>query len=375
MKHAVVKPYQNTTRESVSVVSPLPAAIPSFVLDEGESIPKPSDLKQTKTTSLIKILSPLQTTAIDADLGDIWLEPKETSGVAGSASSISPILSVRFDNDIFDNTDYYYTNGIKLALYTKAAGWSPLDKLLVKQQNGIVLRGFSVTQKMYTPTNPETEEILYGDYSFSGFLTFGQFSESYNLRKQLIVKSSIELGVLGPASMSGRVQALVHKKEPTGWKYQISNSPVVNYSVAIEKGLISNGFFEWNATGQVEAGTLFDNLQLGTYLRVGSFVPVIRGPEFISKAGYKKHLQYWFFIRSDIKFVGYNATLQGGMFNDKSAYTISSSTINRTLFEASVGVAVYYGNFGLELENCYNSPEFKEAYDFRYGGISLLYGF
>lgn len=304
------------------------------------------------------------------------LLPQEKVKKQVMGCNIPVMLSVRFDNDIFDNTDYYYTNGIRLALYTDIAGLSPLDKVLITPPADIELKGFFVTQNMYTPTIPETETILYGDYPFSGFLTVGQFSESYHLDKKLVVKSSIEFGVLGPASLSGSVQASVHKEMPSGWKYQIANSPVINYSVWVEKGIISNGYFEWNAVLRGHVGTLFDNIETGTFIRIGNFTPVVRGPRFLTCFGkQKKHLQYWFFLKGGLQFTAYNATLQGSMFNNNSPYTVSSSDISRVVAKASAGIALYYGSLGVEFENFYNSPEFRGAYDFRYGRISLLFGF
>ena len=373
-EHLEIKPYQNFTKYSNGIILLEPVTVYFLVTDN--YFPNAIKLIDFPVRHLaIDTLNQLEVKSIVANLGEERITKRAVSDEESGNLSIPTLLSIRFDNDIFDNTDYYYTNGLRLALYTKLAKLSPLDKLLIKQKNSITLSGFSFTQNMYTPTVPETEYIPYGDHPFSGFLTIGQFSESYNLEKKLVVKSRIELGVLGPASLSGAVQASVHEKAPVGWQYQISNSPVINYDVSIEKGFVSNNCFEWNGMASAQLGTLFDNVQVGTYLRVGRFVPVIKGPDLFSDNSKRKKLQYWFFVSGNLSLVGYNATLQGGIFNDKSPYTIASSEINRIVAGASAGVALYYGNLGLELENIYNSPEFKGAYDFRYGRISLLFGF
>ena len=47
-------------------------------------------------------------------------------------SVVNPvILRVIFDNDIFDNTDYYYTNGVRFELVLPFAGQSPMNKILL----------------------------------------------------------------------------------------------------------------------------------------------------------------------------------------------------------------------------------------------------
>ncbi len=370
-----ISAYQNLSRQPEKPVSTMPLAASQLVVSEQKRpiIPKPKPTLILKPA--IDTLTPGEVKTISAKPGLSKLGENRQKPTEVKNPSVPTMFRVRFDNDIFDNTDYYYTNGIQLSLYTAVAGRSPFSRLLIKAKNGILLQGFSLTQNIYTPTVPEAENISYGDYPFSGFLAISQFSESYNLHRKLIVKSSIGLGVLGPASMSGTVQASVHEKEPVGWKYQIANSPVIHYSLSVEKGVYSSRHFEWNMTGKVEVGTLFDDIQTGTYLRAGRFTQVLRGYQFPASNGFRRDFQFWFFLKGNLKLVGYNATLQGGMFNDKSPYVIPATQVSRLVAETSAGVALYYGNFGVELENIYNSPEFKGAYDFRYGRISLLFGF
>ena len=74
-------------------------------------------------------------------------------------------------------------------------------------------------------------------------------------------------------------------------------------------------------------------------------------------------------------FIAYDATLQGGLFDNKSPYVISDSELNRMIFKASAGLAVYYYRFGVELENFYFTPEFKGARHFMHGRIKLVANF
>ena len=89
-------------------------------------------------------------------------------------------LSITFDNDIFDNTDYYYTNGLNILLVSPLAKSSPSAKLLVGiKKADINIYGLTIKHNMYTPTNPETPEIIVGDRPFSAFLTIGNNRASY----------------------------------------------------------------------------------------------------------------------------------------------------------------------------------------------------
>ncbi len=210
------------------------------------------------------------------------------------------ILKLVFDNDIFNNTDYYYTNGVYMELVAPIAKRSPISKLLVGDpESQINMYGFSLKQNIYTPTNPDIEEISIDDRPFSAFLTIGHFREGYNLQKNTSIKSSINFGVLGPASMGGVVQSSIHNIEPVGWNNQINNSIVIDYSVKLEKGIISTPNLEFNLMAGGNLGTVFNNISSGLYLRAGSFIPVFRGlanSMKINSKNYKERslLQYWF---------------------------------------------------------------------------------
>ena len=287
------------------------------------------------------------------------------------------IINIVFDNDIFNNTDYYYTNGVNIELITPLAKRSPLSRLLAGlSKSQINLYGFSLKQNIYTPTNPDIDEISIGDRPFSAFLTIGQFRESYNLQKKISIKSSINFGVIGPASLGGVVQSSIHDIEPIGWNNQIKNNIVIDYSIKLEKGIISTPHAELNLIAGGNIGTIFNKLNGGFYFRAGSFIPVFKGLATIfGSASPKSVLQYWFFVSGQTNLVFYDATLQGGLFNNSNPYVIRSENINRLVANLSIGFAMYYKKVGVEIQNFYLSPEFKNAYDFRWGRIKLVFQF
>jgi len=280
------------------------------------------------------------------------------------------LLNITFDNDIFNNTDYYYTNGVIIELFNPIAGNTPISKILPGiKSSDINNYGFSLRQNIYTPTNPDIPEITKGDRPFSAFLTIGQVRESYNLKKRLSVTSRLNFGVLGPASLGGVVQSSIHNIEPQGWNNQINNSLVIDFSMKMEKGIISNPNVEINLIAGGNIGTVFNKINGGLYFRTGRFTPVYKG----NILNTKRTLQYWFFIEGATNLVLYDATLQGGFIGSNNMYTLNNDDINRVVLSASVGFALYYHNLGLELQNFYISPEFKNAYDFRWGRIRLIF--
>ena len=301
-------------------------------------------------------------------------------GMASLPGSFEPtrwIFRIDFDNDIFANTDYYYTNGTGFSLVTPFADNSPLTHILPGLKNASVdLNGFSIRQNMYTPVNPDVSEIQYGDHPFAATMTLGQFREVYDIEKKVAFQSSIIFGVLGKGALGAEIQGALHNIHPVGWVNQMNSGFILNYSFAVSKALISNPVYELNVKGAGNIGTLYDNITGGIDMRIGRFMPVYRGP--ISVFGLKtpgNKWQYWFSFKTGLKAVAYDATLQGGMFTKENIYVIPSGDVNRLIYYGSAGIAVYYRNIGLVYDQIFITPEFKNARNFAWGSIRIEIAF
>jgi hypothetical protein len=287
------------------------------------------------------------------------------------------IFRILFDNDIFANTDYYYTNGTGFQLVTPFADNSPMAHILPGLKHATVdLNGFSIKQNMYTPINPDITEIQYGDHPFGATLTLGQFREVYDFEKKLSFKSSITFGILGKGALGAEIQSALHNIHPVGWVNQINTDFILDYNFTVSKAIVSTPFYELNVTGSTHVGTLYDNACGGLDMRIGRFIPVYKGPVsmFDLKTPGSKW-QYWFGLKTGVKAVAYDATLQGGLFNKENVYVIPSGDINRLVYYASAGVAVYYRNFGLVYDQFFITPEFKNARNFAWGSIRVEIAF
>ena len=217
---------------------------------------------------------------------------QSNASVSGPFEPTRWIFSIDFDNDIFANTDYYYTNGTGFRLVTPFADNSPLTHILPGMRHASVdLNGFSIRQNMYTPVNPDVSEIQYGDHPFVATMTLGQFREVYDLEKKIAFKSSIIFGVLGKSALGAEVQSTLHNIHPVGWINQVNSDFILNYNFAVSKALISNPVYELNVTGSADIGTLYDNITGGVDMRIGRFMPVYRGP--ISVFGLKAPGNKW----------------------------------------------------------------------------------
>jgi len=294
--------------------------------------------------------------------------------------STNNYIGVNFDNDIFNNTDYYYTNGIKIEYTSPVFAWSPLSfAMLPYRRSSMNYHGMNIVQNMYTPTNPDVAEVMAEDRPFAAYLYLGHSRNTLDVERSYRQFSELVIGLIGPGSLGGFVQAQIHSIEPRGWDNQIENDLVLNYTATFEKGIVHTNGFDLNGFGTMQAGTLYDNAGGGLRIRAGKLNPYFAMPGLAKpdshegKHGYK--WQYGIFAKAKVKLVLYNATLQGGMFNRTSSYTIPAGDIERVLLEAGAGIYVAYKQLGLTLEQYYLSPEFRNAHHFRWGHINITYCF
>lgn len=265
-----------------------------------------------------------------------------------------------FENDIFTGTDYYYTNGVTIGI---SAPWlSPLKRLKLFPGLGEGAQSqfaISLTQKMFTGLNPETDAIPSGDHPFSGLLYTDLSRTSVLPGKGLMLRSGITVGFTGHASLAKSVQKLMHQLEPKGWDYQTGNSLLLNYNLTLDKELIKGHYSQFGSGVELKAGNL-ETLAAG-YLRT-SFNLL---PETRSAAG----LQLFASARGSL--VLHKASLRGGLWGKESPHIVSFSDLSKTVVELSAGVLAHFGRSGMGIKVVYLSPEFRQGRSHQWGAIQL----
>ena len=277
-------------------------------------------------------------------------------------------LKINFDNDILDNTDRYYTNGIRIDIISPFLKPFPLNYLMIPYWGkGVNYYGISIVQNMYTPSTTKIGGILYGDRPYAAYLYLGTFKISNDPTKRFRQSTELNIGIIGPSSYGGFIQKSFHaavptNNEPLGWLYQIQNDLVLNYNLCYEKGIVSGKYIELNLTGKSAIGTLYTNFGGGLMVRSGLFNPYFVNLGISrSQSNHQKSLrnmQVYFFLDIEGKVVGYDATLEGGMFNHRSVYTLRNQDISRFVFDGCLGVTLNLGGFRFDIGQYILSPEF-----------------
>ena len=333
--------------------------------------------------------------SIPAKIENIYLEdPLETGGgtdhpsglnIRNSAStslfqkyevSTEKYFNIIFDNDIFSNTDYYYTNGVTLELWHPGLRILPTSYLLLNGgKNSVNHYSLSLTQTLYTPIDPDQTEVQVGDRPFASCLFLTHSNVSNNAFKKIRVTTGIDLGVIGPAALGGFVQKTIHNIKPEGWQNQISNDLILNYTIQLEKGIALSRNVEFIARLSGQAGTLYDNLGVGASIRISNASGYFESLFLSSRNPGEVHrLNYCLMFSTEEIFTGYNATLQGGLLeNENDIYIIPAQDISRNVFHARLSIGLNYGRFGLTAEHIFLTREFNTGKNHMWSRIKTTF--
>ena len=313
------------------------------------------------------------------------LEKVSTDSLFQSAIQLGSdrVLRISLDNDIFDYTDQFYTNGIRFDLVAPALADNPVKYILLPYWSAAKNHyGLSVLQNLYTPSTTKKSGILYGDRPYSAYLLIKSFKISNDQVHHFRLTSGLDLGVIGRASMGAAVQDWFHKSvpsntEPLGWEYQIKNDALINYNCSLEKGIINTSYIELILNASSMLGTLYTNIGGGLNLRLGWFNPYFSDlgieKRRVLKARGMRMTQVYLCFKGNARLVVYDATLEGGFFNRTSPYTIPSSSVSRIVTQSSAAVNITWGGIGIELEQSVLSPEFSHKWWHAWGHIGLFF--
>lgn len=290
---------------------------------------------------------------------------------ASNAMAVSPdkLLTGTFANDATFRTDYYFTQGISANLVLPAFHKSPLNKLLLRAGTyPVSYHGLRLVYEGFTPLVISDAFIRYGDRPFAAYLYASQYRILNHPGRRQRVTAALELGFIGPGTGAGKFQAKVHQwlaaPKPQGWQHQIRTDLVLNYRVAYEKQLLHLGrSAELIGAGRAALGSLHTFAAGELLLRTGKMNGYFQNLGIASRQN-RSHLQlFQFYAQAGLsgRLVGYNASLQGGLFNRHNPYTLRANQVARAVRQATAGLVCTYKGVGFESSVVWQSPEFDHA--------------
>jgi len=290
--------------------------------------------------------------------------------------SYNSIVELRVDNDFVFGTDVYFTQGLFIQVFAPFADKNPLNSLLLPfGKNAKVYHGISLIQNLYTPIE-KSDSIVVTDRPFAAYLLLQSIRISLYKREREKIISALKIGVIGPPALGEEMQNGIHSLLPTssrisGWQNQIKTDFMINYFVKYEKGIIHSSFFDFDLSVFGNLGVPYTNIGSELNFRFGKFNNYFATLELSKQNSW----QYYFSLGFNLKYVVYDATLQGGLFNKNSVHTIAADNITRFIGKVKVFGNLSFNNFKIKIGAVLITREFDTGLSHKWGVLSLILGF
>lgn len=320
-------------------------------------------------------------------------------------------FSFGYENDLFADTDRFYTNGIQLNWVSpelewfEDLDWFKQDTFLGRQARNFIdilpfssdpdrqrHLSFSLGQKMFTPQDIVSRGLVVNERPYAGWLYGDIAFHSKNQRR--LDTFEIQLGIIGDISLAEEAQDLVHSirgiDKANGWDNQLENE--VGLALIYDRkqrlirrtdmvGLLG---FDTIMHGGVALGNVFTHLNTGAEFRFGWNIPTDFGSALIRPAGNtnaptdatdpryqhgKNALSFYIFAAANGRWVLRDIFLDGNTFED--SHSIDKKSL---VGEFVLGSSVVIKNFKISYAQVFRSKEFKgQANGQSFGSISLSY--
>lgn len=287
----------------------------------------------------------------------------------------------RTDNDSYlaEYSDRYYTNGMFFTFFYA------LDPKKIKNPSIIKkIVAFQIGHRMYIPQSGYVPRLRYVDRPFAAYL-YAQGAILVFYENEQVFKYSSEIGIMGPHALGKEIQTNFHRVfgfyEIDGWKYQLEDELGFNLSLAYTKLLFRKKPLDLMILSDLKLGTLFSEANLGCLLRIGWFSPLYHSLINNSRIGYpvsggmlQKKPEYFFFIKSVLKYVAYDASIQGGFFRKYKGPVLFEP--EPFVFSQDFGFGFTSGDWMFEASTAFNTKEVQSwAKRHQWGSLRVVYAF
>ncbi|NVO29792.1 lipid A deacylase LpxR family protein [Hymenobacter lapidiphilus] len=293
------------------------------------------------------------------------------------------LIAYTFANDAFLRTDYYFTQGMTLLLVSPALQHSLVNRILGPIPAGSILHhGIQLHYDGFTPLRIQDPFIRVGDRPYASYIYADLLRVASHPTRRLRVTTALNVGILGPAAgakgFQTKIHALLGAPTPRGWDYQVQTDVVLGYEARLEKQLLAVGRgLEVNGAASASLGTLQTYAGVGAMLRLGLLQPALAtlGVANRTNRGGQRQVQAYGEAQVEGRVVGYNATLQGGLFNRNNPYVLSAAAVRRTVARSTATLGLGYAGFRLEGSLTGISPEFSGARWHRWTMLGIRFAF
>lgn len=287
--------------------------------------------------------------------------------------------SLQSDNNFFllKGKDGYYTNGLFVRynrLNRKAQGGA--EKEITSFELGQMI--FTAHSRKILPTSNPQLNIPGGidqiDRPIAGYL-FGKVSRTSFYKNHTLLEWGASVGSIGKNSLAQSAQEFWHKmigvKDHWNWvwDYQVNNELGVNLHGTFAFTLLNRNqfsFIQLTPITKATVGTIFTDGSQSLLLQIGKLRPMYSGSYWSSRLQVKegleteKKLEVFVFYKPEVKYVLYNATIQGGLFNNDKGQILSE--VKSVVFSHEWGAQLSSPGFSLRYSVTLQSREAKSQF-------------
>lgn len=314
------------------------------------------------------------------------------STLAYSGDPTTPtFFSIQLENDLFaDGGDRYYTHGTEASWMqaTEPPAWlRGFARLtgLYREDGDLRLVKYTLGQKMFTPENIQSSELLEHERPYAGYL---YLSSAVMSRLPSIGKINqgnmyeLTVGVIGPYAMGEEMQTGVHSlfsnTMPQGWEHQLENEMILGLSYThFWRRIRGEGrTLQWASVPHMgmSIGNAYTYGSAGVIFRVGNRLhrdlsPPSIGPGFPGLAIFQPHeKQSWYlFLGLEGRMVLRDIFLDGNSFRD--SHRVEKQYV---VGDLQYGLAWLLDETRISISNMRRSREYVgQPENTRYGAINL----
>ncbi len=296
---------------------------------------------------------------------------------------------LQVENDLFGGgTDQYYTQGVQVTFVPKDK-WEPeWFKDLMDMIPGVNLDGNStyvvaLGQQMFTPEdttlpNPDATDRPYAGWLFGSVGAIVEKPDSH-----LLQNVSLDLGIVGPASLAGypqrRWHSLIGVGLPRGWGKQLHNEPgiMLSYQARLRQPILEPQHFlelDVTPTAGVALGNVLTQASVGASIRLGQNLGLTYGAPFIRPSlpaaaivRAKGQFGWNLFAGIEGRAVARNIFLDGNTIGDSRSVDKKNFVLD---FQGGIEFTLGYAR--LSFTQIYRTREFEgQRVPSQFGSISL----
>ncbi len=311
------------------------------------------------------------------------VDAQPCTGISIADADVCPLRIGRvfYDNDSFNGTNQYYTQGFCAELIHPRFMNLYLAKRLLFRigRRSETYYGLSFAHRAFTPANLDTLDLL-NDRPFASHFSIGHFLISNDRNNQMRLTTAVNIGLLGPVSMGQFIT-----RGDQAWDNQVKTDLLLEYMALLEKGFFEVEGIDFLGFGRVNLSTITPSIGGGAMLRFGLLNPYFYALHFaprsmmesseLTRSRTIRNLQLYGYVRAEGTYRVYDATLQGGLLNNGSPFTLTSSEINHFITRIELGADFIYRKVGIGYQHVFQSRTFIAGDSHVWGQVKFMVAF